>query len=176
MPIAATLTRRRIRPILSGAVIAGLGLLALPACSPRGCAAAAQPAAADDDASFMRRISAEPGVKTLPSGLAYKVLQSGDPHGTPPAVGDELVLNYDGKLPDGATFDSTEQQGGMARMPFQGLIPGWMEALKLMRPGDSWMLYVPSRLGYGASGQGPIPPNSPLVFKIELVAVHHGGG
>ena len=129
--------------------------------------------AAEPGASFMARMAREPGVKTLPSGLEYKVLKSGDPNGTPPSPGDELVLDYDGTLPDGATFDSTEQQGGMAHLPFAGLIPGWMEALKLMRPGDVWMLYIPANLGYGASGQGPIPPNSPLVFKIDLVAVHH---
>ncbi len=132
-------------------------------------------AAGDEDAEFMRRMAAQPGVRTLPSGLEYKVLQSGDPHGTPPAPGDQLVLNYEGKLSDGATFDSTEQQGGMARLPFEGLIPGWMEGLRLMRPGDVWMLYIPSRLGYGAKGQGPIPPNAPLSFRIELIAVHHGG-
>ncbi len=124
----------------------------------------------------MRRMAAQPGVKTLPSGLEYEVLQSGDPHGTPPAPGDQLVLNYEGKLSDGAVFDSTEQQGGMARLPFQGLIPGWMEGLRLMRPGDVWMLYIPSRLGYGPKGQGPIPPNAPLTFRIELIAVHPGGG
>lgn len=156
----------------SGYSFAGLAFAMLLVCSP-----APRPAwAVDANSDFMQRMSAEPGVKTLPSGLEYKVLQSGDPSGTPPAIGDELVLNYDGKLPDGATFDSTEQQGGMARMPFQGLVPGWMEGLKLMRPGDIWMLYVPARLGYGEHGAGPIPPNSPLVFKIELVAVHHAGG
>lgn len=163
---------------LAGLLVIALGIVhpGLPG-SP-GAALAAQQAVqdADGDVAFMRRMGAEPGVKTLPSGLEYKILQSGDPKGAPPAIGDELVLNYDGKLPDGATFDSTEQQGGMARLPFNGLVPGWMEGLKLMRPGDIWMLYIPSRLGYGASGQGPIPPNSPLVFKIELVAVHRAGG
>lgn len=162
--------------VLAGIVFASLATPHAGRLSAGACAWAADPAAPDDDASFMRRISAQPGVRTLPSGLAYKVLQSGNPNGTPPAPGDELVLNYDGKLPDGATFDSTEQQGGMARLPLQGLIPGWMEGLRLMRPGDTWMLYVPSRLGYGDKGQGPIPPGSPLVFKIELVAVHHAGG
>ena len=132
-------------------------------------------AAGGEDADFMQRMAARPGVKTLPSGLEYEIVQSGDPHGTPPAPGDQLVLNYEGKLSDGAIFDSTEQQGGMAHLPFQGLIPGWMEGLRLMRPGDIWMLYIPSRLGYGAKGQGPIPPNAPLIFRIELVAVHHGG-
>lgn len=168
--------RRRTLIVLAGTLAASLAMPRAGWLSGggRALAAAADPAA-DDDAAFMRRISAEPGVKTLPSGLAYKVLQSGSPSGTPPAPGDELALNYDGKLPDGATFDSTEQQGGMARMPFQGLIPGWMEGLRLMRPGDIWMLYIPSRLGYGDRGQGPIPPGSPLVFRIELIAVHRAG-
>lgn len=133
-------------------------------------------AADSDESGFMRQMAAQPGVRTLPSGLEYKILQSGDPNGKHPAPGDQLVLNYEGKLPDGAVFDSTDQQGGMARLNFDGLIPGWMEGLRLMRPGDVWMLYIPSRLGYGPNGQGPIPPNSPLVFKIELVAVHPAGG
>ena len=167
--------RRGAARILAGAMLACLAIPQAGWLNPVGSALAAT-AAADDDATFMRGISAQPGVRTLPSGLAYKVLQSGNPSGNPPVPGDELVLNYDGKLPDGATFDSTEQQGGMARLPFQGLIPGWMEGLRLMRPGDIWMLYVPSRLGYGDRGQGPIPPGSPLVFKVELVAVHHAGG
>ena len=131
--------------------------------------------AAETGAAFLAQMAREPGVTTLPSGLEYKVLKSGDPNGAHPSPGDELVLDYDGTLPDGATFDSTDQQGGMARLPFQGLIPGWMQALTLMRPGDEWMLYIPARLGYGAKGAGPIPPNSPLVFRIDLVAVHHDG-
>lgn len=132
--------------------------------------------AADEAGDFMHRMAQQPGVKTLPSGLEYKVLQSGDPHGASPRPGDELVLDYEGKLPDGATFDSTDQQGGMARMPLRGLIPGWMQGLPLMRPGDVWMLYVPPQLGYGAHGAGPIPPDSPLVFRISLIAVHPAGG
>lgn len=162
-------------PLLLGGLLIGSLLLDAATSSRSSVLAAETGNAADQEADFMRRTAAEPGVKTLPSGLEYKILQSGDPTGRPPAVGDELVLNYDGKLPDGATFDSTERQGGMARMTFEGLVPGWMEGLKLMRPGDIWMLYLPSRLGYGPGGQGPIPPNSPLVFKIELVAVHPAG-
>ena len=144
---------RLLRPVPISLLLLGL----MPAAPTR--------AAATDDAGFMRRMAAEPGVTTLPSGLEYKVLHSGDAHGLPPAPGAELVL-----------FDSTERQGGMARLPFRGLISGWMEGLKLMRPGDIWMLYIPSRLGYGPGGQGPIPPDSPLVFRIELVAVHRAGG
>jgi len=160
---------RRAPRSLAAALLAG-ALAAVPALAPA--ARAADEAAGD----FMHRIAQQPGVKSLPAGLEYKVLQSGDPNGVSPKPGDEIVLNYEGKLPDGATFDSTEQQGGMARMALKGLIPGWMEALPHMHPGDVWMLYVPPSLGYGANGAGPIPPDSPLVFKIELVAVHPAGG
>ncbi len=148
--------------------------LAFAACQLSGAAFGAD-SGADPGAGFMRKTAAEPGVVTLPSGLEYKVLKSGDPAGAHPALGDELVLDYTGQLPDGAIFDSTDQQGGMARMPFRGLIQGWMEGLKLMRPGDVWMLYIPARLGYGDKGAGPIPPDSPLVFRIDLVAVHQAG-
>ena len=157
--------RSRLAGLLFAGLLTGLSPIVAPGFAHAG-----------DSDDFLRRTATEPGVKTLPSGLEYKILQSGDPHGTPPAIGDELVLNYEGKLADGAVFDSTERQGGMARLPFQGLIPGWMEGLKLMRPGDIWMLYVPSRLGYGPNGQGPIPPDAALVFKVELVAIHRAGG
>ena len=165
----------KMRKFIAAALLSVVAGQIVPSPARAALAAESGGHVSDPDADFMHQISSEPGVKTLPSGLAYKILQSGDPAGAPPSIGDELVLNYDGKLPDGATFDSTAQQGGMARMPFEGLVPGWMEGLKLMRPGDIWMLYVPSKLGYGAHGQGPIPPNSPLVFKIELVAVHRSG-
>ncbi|WP_428392783.1 FKBP-type peptidyl-prolyl cis-trans isomerase [Lichenicoccus sp.] len=162
---------RSVRPWLSSGLLAMVAALAFSLSGSLSHAAHA----AEPGAAFLARMAREPGVTTLPSGLEYKVLKSGDPSGAHPSPGDELVLNYDGTLPDGATFDSTDQQGGMARLPFQGLIPGWMQALKLMRPGDEWMLYIPSQLGYGAKGAGPIPPNSPLVFRIDLVAVHHNG-
>ena len=161
-----------LRPVrLSGVtLLAALGVAVL---APRA-GAAADPSAGGG-AAFLRQMASQPGVKTLPSGLEYKVLHAGDAGGTAPKPGDELVLNYVGQLPDGAIFDSTEQQGGMARLPLHGLIAGWMQALPLMHPGDIWMLYVPSDLGYGARGAGPIPPDSALVFKIELVAVHPAG-
>lgn len=121
---------------------------------------------------FMQKVEAEPGVKTLPSGLAYRVIKSGDPKDASPAVGDLVMVEYEGRLPDGVIFDSSERHGGgLMQMPVEGLIPGWMEALPKMHPGDIWQLYVPPKLGYGDKTMGVIPADSPLVFKIHLVGV-----
>ncbi len=111
-----------------------------------------------------------PGVVTLPSGLKYRVVRSGSATGLHPAVGDAVKVNYEGKLASGAVFDSTYQRGKPALLMLSQLVPAWMEALPLMRPGDEWTLYVPPALGYGEEGAGPIPPNSVLVFRIELIA------
>jgi FKBP-type peptidyl-prolyl cis-trans isomerase FklB len=81
-------------------------------------------------------------------------------------------VHYEGKLLDGHVFDSSYERGAPAVMRLRGLIPGWVEALQMMRPGDEWQLYVPAKLGYGEKGAGgEIPPNAVLVFKIELIDV-----
>jgi peptidylprolyl isomerase/FKBP-type peptidyl-prolyl cis-trans isomerase FklB len=118
------------------------------------------------------------GVKTLPSGLQYKVVHSGPASGLRPQETDEVKVHYEGKLTDGTVFDSSYERGAPAAMPLKALVPGWIEALKLMRPGDEWMLYLPPALGYGAegSGDGTIPPDSVLIFRIELIDVLPGPG
>ena len=123
----------------------------------------------------MAKLRAEPGVKTLPDGLAYKVLESGPKDGEQPQKGDMLMIIYEGRLPDGSIFDSSDQHGGSAymQMPLDGLIKGWMEALPTMRVGDTWMLYVPAELGYGHKAMGVIPADSPLIFRIQLLGVEH---
>ncbi|MUH03851.1 FKBP-type peptidyl-prolyl cis-trans isomerase [Commensalibacter melissae] len=121
---------------------------------------------------FMQKVEAEPGVKTLPSGLAYRIIQSGNPKEASPAPGDLILAEYEGRLPDGVIFDSSDRHGGgLMQMPVEGLIPGWMEALPKMHSGDVWQLYVPPKLGYGEKSMGIIPSNSPLIFKIHLVGV-----
>ena len=141
-------------------------LLALPACAdPR----AAQNLAAAN--AFLAAKAKEPGVVTLPSGLEYKVLQSGPAGGASPLAEDRVVVNYEGALPDGTVVDSSYKRGQPDVFVAGQLIPAWTEALEKMKPGDSWLLYVPPALGYGAKGAGPIPPNSALVFKIELIRV-----
>jgi FKBP-type peptidyl-prolyl cis-trans isomerase len=119
---------------------------------------------------------AQKGVQKLPDGLAYKVLASGPKDGAQPRQGDMMMLIYEGRLPDGSIFDSSDQHGGGAymQMPLDGLVKGWMEALPMMHVGDTWMLYVPANLGYGHREMGIIPKDSPLIFKIQLLGVAPG--
>ena len=93
--------------------------------------------------------------------------------GCDPQLGDEVKVNYEGKLIDGRCSTLLER-GLPAAMPLNGLIKGWQEALQLMRPGDEWILYVPPKLGYGAEGAGRIPPGAALIFRIELIDVLPG--
>ena len=134
-------------------------------------APAPAPAAADPATAFLATNAKAPGVVVLPSGLQYKVVKAGDPKGPSPKPGDAIKVHYEGKLVDGTVFDSSFQRGKPALMPLGGLVPGWMEALPLMHPGDEWVLYLPPDLGYGADGQGPIPPNSVLIFRLQLLGV-----
>lgn len=135
-------------------------------------------AVADQSAAskaFLIKNAKEPGVQTLPSGLQFKVVREGPKDGMRPQLGDEVKVNYEGKLAsNGHIFDSSYERGQPAAMPLKGLIRGWQEALQLMRPGDEWILYVPPELGYGPEGQGPIPPGAALIFRIELIDVLPG--
>ncbi len=138
-------------------------------------------AAADMDKeskAFMAKAVKEEGVRTLKSGVAYKIVRSGPTTGLRPQIMDEVKVHYEGKLVNGKVFDSSYERGQPAAMPLKGLIPAWQEALTLMRPGDEWILYVPSEQGYGkeGAGGGEIPPNSALIFRIELIDVLPGPG
>jgi FKBP-type peptidyl-prolyl cis-trans isomerase len=149
---------------LSLALLAGLGLAACNKSAPGvDNLKAAQ--------GFLLTNGKEPGVITTPSGLEYKVVHSGPVDGPQPAAGDELKVNYEGKLLNGTVFDSSFARGEPADLPLAGLIPGWLEALPMMRPGDEWILYVPPALGYGDHGPDAIPPNSLLIFRIQLLGV-----
>jgi peptidylprolyl isomerase/FKBP-type peptidyl-prolyl cis-trans isomerase FklB len=126
----------------------------------------------DKAKAFLAQNAKQPGVRVLPDGLQLRVVRSGPADGLRPQLGDEVKVNYEGKLVDGTVFDSSYQRGVPAAMPLKGLIKGWQEALQLMRPGDEWILYVPPNLGYGAEGAGGvIPPNAALIFRIELLGV-----
>ncbi len=137
-----------------------------------GCARAA-PEAAAPSAAFLAKNATAPGVKVTPSGLQYKVLTSGPADGVPPGPTDEVKVNYEGKLIDGTTFDSSYDRGEPAVLSVDRVIPAWTEALQMMKPGDTWMIYVPAVLGYGdeGAGEGKIPGGAALVFKIELISV-----
>lgn len=120
--------------------------------------------------TFMANNAKAEGVKTLPSGVQYKIVTSGPADGTSPKKSDEVKVHYEGKLLSDEIFDSSFQRGTPATFPLGGLIPAWVEALQQMKPGDEWLLYVPPEQGYGAQGAGPIPPNSVLIFRIQLIA------
>ena len=122
---------------------------------------------------FIEAKKKEAGVKTTESGLAYKVIKEGT--GRQAKLGDVVKVKYTGKTIDGKVFDSSEQsQPEGIEFPLKegGLIPGWIEAVQLMKEGGKYELYVPSELGYGDNQAGPdIKPGSTLVFDLELVEV-----
>lgn len=119
--------------------------------------------------AFMVANKAKEGVITLPSGLQYKILQEGS--GKTPKASDEVTVNYTGFLLDGTEFDSSSKRGEPGSFRVDKVIPGWTEALQLMKEGSRWQLFVPPQLGYGERNAGAIPPNSVLVFEVELLAV-----
>ncbi len=119
--------------------------------------------------AFLEANKSKDGVKTIPSGLQYKVLKEGK--GIPPAISDQVKVHYEGRLISGKIFDSSYEKGEAVTLPLKGVIKGWTEALMLMPPGSHWEVYVPSELAYGPNKSGPIGPNETLIFKIELLEV-----
>jgi FKBP-type peptidyl-prolyl cis-trans isomerase len=109
------------------------------------------------------------GVKTLPSGLQYKVLMEGS--GKTPKAANEVTVNYRGIFIDGTEFDSTYKRGKPGTFQVDRVIRGWTEALQLMKEGSKWQLFILPDLGYGDRGAGPIPPNGALIFEVELISV-----
>lgn len=109
-------------------------------------------------------------VKTTPSGLQYEVIKEGD--GPKPTAADQVVVHYTGKLIDGTVFDSSENRGVPATFGVTQVIPGWVEALQLMKVGSTWRLFIPSALAYGPQGAGGIiGPNQTLIFDVSLLEI-----
>ncbi len=121
--------------------------------------------------AFLEENKKKEGVKTLPSGLQYKVITEGT--GKTPKATDTVTVNYRGTLVNGTEFDSSYKRGQPATFPVNGVIPGWTEALQLMKEGAKWQLFIPSGLAYGerGAGGGIIGPNSVLIFDVELISV-----
>lgn len=110
-------------------------------------------------------------VNVTPSGLQYEVLQEGT--GKRPVASDSVTVHYTGKLIDGTVFDSSVERGVPATFGVTQVIPGWVEALQLMKEGAKWRLFIPSQLAYGPQGAGNIiGPNSTLIFDVELIKVN----
>lgn len=124
----------------------------------------------EEGKKFLDENSKKEGITTLPSGLQYEVISSGD--GPIPTASDQVTTHYTGYLVDGTVFDSSVKRGQPATFPVGGVIQGWQEALQLMHVGDKWKLYIPYNLAYGAQGHPPtIPPYATLIFDIELLEI-----
>jgi FKBP-type peptidyl-prolyl cis-trans isomerase FklB len=123
--------------------------------------------------TFLVENKAKPGVVTLPSGLQYKVLKEGT--GPIPTATDRISAHYKGTLVDGTEFDSSYKRNLPLVIPVNGVIQGWSEALQKMKVGSKWQLFIPSNLAYGAQGKGSIPPNSTLLFEMELLGIEPAG-
>ncbi len=122
-----------------------------------------------DGAAFLAANAKNPGVQTLPDGLQYLVITNGT--GPIPTANDRVTVNYSGTLIDGKEFDSSYKRGKPATFGVGQVIHGWTEALEKMPVGSTWQLFIPSELAYGERGNQGIPPNSVLVFKVELLSV-----
>jgi FKBP-type peptidyl-prolyl cis-trans isomerase FklB len=122
-----------------------------------------------DGKAYLEENKKKDGVITLPSGLQYKILTEGS--GKLPKAADSVTVNYRGTLVDGTEFDSSYKRGQPVTFQVGKVIPGWTEGLQLMKEGSKWQLFIPPQLAYGARGTIRIPPNSTLIFEVELLAV-----
>jgi FKBP-type peptidyl-prolyl cis-trans isomerase len=119
--------------------------------------------------AFLEENASNEGVVTLASGLQYKVLREGS--GRSPGRDNKVKTHYRGTFIDGTEFDSSYKRGQPADFGVSGVISGWTEALQLMKEGSKWQLFVPPELAYGATQRGNIPPNSLLIFEVELIEI-----
>ena len=124
---------------------------------------------------FLAKNAKEKGVVTTASGLQYRILAAGDKKAPPIAVTDTVTVEYRGKLMDGTEFDSSYSRGVPTPFPVNGVIKGWQEALVLMKPGAKWQLFIPPELAYGPRGQQKIPPNSLLIFDVNVISAESAG-
>ncbi len=119
--------------------------------------------------AFLTENGKKKDVVTTASGLEYHVVSEGS--GATPKPTDEVTVNYRGTLLDGTEFDSSYKRGQPASFPVNGVIPGWQEALVLMKPGSKWELFIPPNLAYDVNSPPSIPPGSMLKFEVELIKV-----
>lgn len=166
-------------------MIARLGILALCAALSSVLAACGDEKAAGESyrnaagrmvaaRSYLDALAKEAGILKTPSGLLYRVDRRSDqPDGTSPGYSDDVLVHYRGALPDGDEFESSYDRNVPAQFAVSDLIAGWREGLTLMRAGDAYTFYIPPQLAYGPRGHAPvIPPNSVLVYQVELLAVY----
>ncbi len=151
-----------------------LTLAALLALTSAACATVATPPATAPGPDFLVRNAAAKRVISTASGLQYFVVRSGEKTGPRPSDSDTVTFHYEGKLVTGETFDSSYERGEPISGRVDAFVPGFTEALKLMRPGDEWIVWIPPQLGYGDRATGSIPANSILRFRLALHSVSAG--
>lgn len=122
--------------------------------------------------AFLAENRTKAGVKTLPSGIQYKVLREGT--GPSPKAADLVTVHFRGALIDGTEFDSSYRRGEPQSVHVQEVMPAWTEPLQLMQVGSKWQIFVPAELAYGKRPFGRIPSNSTLIFEIELLNIENG--
>jgi len=119
---------------------------------------------------FLKELSIQEGINSLPCGIYYKVLQTGEGK-TSPTVRSIVSVHYRGTLIDGKEFDNSYKRNCPEAFRLCDVIDGWQIALQQMRVGDKWIIYIPSEMGYGSKASGPIPANSTLIFEVELLGI-----
>jgi peptidylprolyl isomerase/FKBP-type peptidyl-prolyl cis-trans isomerase FklB len=135
------------------------------------CATVRTPPVTAAGADFLVRNAAAKNVVTTASGLQYFIVKSGPKTGVSPTGSDSVTFDYEGTLTTGETFDSSFARGTPLTGPVDGFVPGFTEALKLMKPGDEWVVWIPPALGYGDRASDDIPANSILRFRMVLHSV-----
>jgi len=169
------------------AVLLGMLSLALVACSDGGVMGQIERAEAKRDAqlktiaskskTFLQENAGKPGVRTTASGLQYSVTRAVEDNLPRPELGDQVLVNYEGKLVDGTKFDSSYDREQPVPFTLGEVIPGWNEGVQLMKPGEEYQFVIPAEIGYGADGNPPnIPPNAALVFRVELLMFQRKDG
>ena len=155
--------KKTLTPIVAAIFAAALSLSA--------CATAPVEPITPAGDNFLARNATAKKVVSLPGGLQYFVLASGPKRGPHPAATDTVTFDYEGKLTNGETFDSSYARGQPISGRADQFVPGFTQALTLMRPGDIWIVWIPPQLGYGSQATGPIPGGSVLRFKLALKSV-----
>ena len=119
---------------------------------------------------FLKELSVEEGIQSLPSGIYYKVLETGEGK-VSPTVRSIVSVHYRGTLIDGKEFDNSYKRNCPEAFRLCDVIDGWQIALQQMHVGDKWIIYIPSEMGYGSKASGPIPAYSTLIFEVELLGI-----
>ena len=119
---------------------------------------------------FLKELSTQEGINSLPCGIYYKVLETGEGK-VSPTVRSIVSVHYRGTLTDGKEFDNSYKRNCPEAFRLSDVVDGWQIALQQMHVGDKWIIYIPSEMGYGSKASGPIPAYSTLIFEVELLGI-----